>query len=62
MKRLLDAVNGGGLDVPAHIRKLELEVKEWGTNERKAKRAVSAAAKGPKDKDGAAKGRMTMMV
>ncbi|KAI0885321.1 uncharacterized protein GGS22DRAFT_163426 [Annulohypoxylon maeteangense] len=39
--RLFDAVNGGKLAVPSHIKKLESELKkEWTKNEREAKKAL----------------------
>ncbi|KAL7624024.1 hypothetical protein AAE478_005581 [Parahypoxylon ruwenzoriense] len=41
--RLYDAVNGGKLSVPAHITKLETELKkEWTKKEREAKKAKKA--------------------
>ncbi|KAI1506500.1 hypothetical protein F5X99DRAFT_5062 [Biscogniauxia marginata] len=43
--RLYDAVNEGKLSVPAHIQKLESELKkEWTKNEREAKKALKAPA------------------
>ncbi|KAI1210294.1 uncharacterized protein F4807DRAFT_59781 [Annulohypoxylon truncatum] len=53
--RLFDAVNGGKLAVPSHIKKLESELKkEWTKNEREAKKAIKdtslSAAKSTKRK------------
>ncbi|KAI1136695.1 hypothetical protein F5Y05DRAFT_101628 [Hypoxylon sp. FL0543] len=46
--RLFDAVNGGKLSVPAHIKKLETELKkEWTKNEREAKKAIKDTAAPP---------------
>ncbi|KAI1132529.1 hypothetical protein F5Y10DRAFT_230788 [Nemania abortiva] len=43
--RLFDAVNSGKLAVPAHIKKLETDLKkEWTKNEREAKKAVKTPA------------------
>lgn len=44
-KRLFDAVTKGGLAVPAHITKIEAELKkEWTKREREAKKMVKASA------------------
>jgi hypothetical protein len=52
--RLFDAVNGGKLNVPAHITKMESELKkEWAKKEREAKKEAKAqetTAKGTKRK------------
>ncbi|KAI0472367.1 hypothetical protein F4859DRAFT_102373 [Xylaria cf. heliscus] len=43
--RLFDAVNSGKLAVPAHIKKLETDLKkEWAKNEREAKNAAKTTA------------------
>ncbi|KAI1388891.1 uncharacterized protein F4822DRAFT_261508 [Hypoxylon trugodes] len=43
--RLYDAVNGGKLSIPTHIKQLESDLKrEWTKNERDAKKALSAPA------------------
>ncbi|KAL5362605.1 hypothetical protein BJX96DRAFT_154235 [Aspergillus floccosus] len=45
-KRLLDALNQGILAVPAHLQRLEKELKrEWDANARKAKKELSDAQK-----------------
>ncbi|KAI0831638.1 hypothetical protein F5Y06DRAFT_281499 [Hypoxylon sp. FL0890] len=46
--RLFDAVNGGKLSVPSHIKKLETELKkEWTKKEREAKKAIQDTASSP---------------
>lgn len=61
VKRLLDAVNGGNVEVPAHIRRLELDLKkEWEGNERRAKKELADAEKKAKGKGaGAGAGKKT---
>ncbi|KAK6955957.1 hypothetical protein Daesc_003604 [Daldinia eschscholtzii] len=51
--RLFDAVNGGNLAVPAHIKRLESELKkEWTKKEREAKKAIKdATASSPAPKN-----------
>ncbi|KAL4888646.1 hypothetical protein BDV59DRAFT_205896 [Aspergillus ambiguus] len=52
-KRLLDAFNQGKLIVPAHLQLLEKELKkEWDSNERKAKKERTNAAKTKKPAKG----------
>ncbi|KAF3070404.1 hypothetical protein GL218_00246 [Daldinia childiae] len=49
--RLFDAVNAGNVSVPAHIKKLESELKkEWIKKEREAKKAFKDAASSPAPK------------
>ncbi|KAI4870668.1 hypothetical protein F4820DRAFT_220647 [Hypoxylon rubiginosum] len=46
--RLYDAVNGGKLSIPAHIKKLESELKkDWTKNERDAKKALKGGTDSP---------------
>ncbi|KAI1656238.1 hypothetical protein F4813DRAFT_364762 [Daldinia decipiens] len=54
--RLFDAVNAGNLSIPAHIQKLESELKkEWIKKEREAKKAFKDAASSPAPKATGAK-------
>ncbi|KAI1652062.1 uncharacterized protein F4817DRAFT_321955 [Daldinia loculata] len=54
--RLFDAVNAGNLSVPAHIQKLESELKkEWIKKEREAKKAFKDATSSPAPKATGAK-------
>ncbi|KAI8958854.1 hypothetical protein F5Y11DRAFT_25536 [Daldinia sp. FL1419] len=49
--RLFDAVNGGNLSIPTHIKKLEMELKkEWTKKEREAKKAIKDSTSSPAPK------------
>ncbi|KAI1418269.1 hypothetical protein F5Y13DRAFT_151002 [Hypoxylon sp. FL1857] len=49
--RLFDAVNGGKLSIPSHIKTLETELKkEWTKKEREAKKALKDTAASPATK------------
>ncbi|KAI1111197.1 hypothetical protein F5Y14DRAFT_426130 [Nemania sp. NC0429] len=56
--RLFDAVNSGKLAVPAHIKKLEADLKkEWNKNERQAKNAAARTAGSASRESAAASGK-----
>lgn len=52
-KRLFDAVTKGGLAVPAHVKKIEADLKkEWTKKEREAKKVIRESAAAPSSSRG----------